>query len=512
MRVFGKRRWRRASVAGLVTVATAALLPAATGSAAAAGGGHVPARYTEQRLDWHTCDGAPSLDCATMTVPRDWHRPASGPDISVSVSRHRATDPAARRGVLMMAAGGPGGTGLLRPHRFATESPKVAAAYDIVSFNQRGLPLSTPLRCQTQEEFDAFFGDDSRDRSAEAVRGVVRRSRQLARACQERSGGLAPYVTTEQTVRDMDLFRALLGARKIAYYGPSYATVIGAYYATEFPHRVERLVLDSPVGFAGTWQDFEEGQPLSFQRRLEQDFLPWLAARDATYHYGRTAAEAKAKWEARRRALRDRPAGLGDGRRVTPNRLDFGTSQALYNAAEGFAPLATALAALDHWDTATPAERDTAGMVFGRYLSPGFLAEYTAVTCNDTPWSRDMDGWVRRTATYTAKYPLVGARALAFAATCAAWPASRAPRVHVTGKDLPTTLLLASRHDPAAHYEGALGAHRALRGSRLVTVAGGDHGQYQNANPCVDALVDRYLLTGAAPAKDAGCPAPGSAG
>ncbi|KOG67935.1 MULTISPECIES: alpha/beta hydrolase [Streptomyces] len=511
MRVFGGRRWRRASVAGLVTVATAALLPAATGSAAAAGDGHVPARYAKQRLSWHACDGKPSLECATMTVPRDWHHPADGPDLAVSVSRHRAADPAARRGVLMMAAGGPGGQGLLRPARFAEKSPAVAAAYDIVSFNQRGLPLSSPLTCQTKAEFDAFFGDDARDRSPAAVRGVVRRSRQLARACQERSGGLAPYITTDQTVRDMDLFRALLGARRIAYYGPSYATMIGAYYATEFPHRVDRLVLDSPVGFAGTWQSFEEGQPLSFQRRFEQDFLPWLAAHDATYHYGRTAAGAKERWEARRRALREHPVDLGDGRRLTPNVLDNATVQALYNA-EGFAPLASALSVLERWDTATPAERAAVGRAFPVYLSPEFLAEFAAVTCNDTPWSRDMDGWVRRTAAYTAKYPLAGARALAFAAACAAWPASHAPRVHVTGKGLPTTLMLASRHDPATHYEGALGAHRALRGSRLVTVGGGDHGQYQNGNPCVDSLVDRYLLAGAAPARDTTCPAPGTSG
>ncbi|MEV5593181.1 alpha/beta hydrolase [Streptomyces sp. NPDC052496] len=507
MRVFGKRRWRRASAAGLVTVAAAALLPASTGAAAAAET-RVPARYAQQRLSWHTCDGAPSLECATMTVPRDWHRPANGPDLSVSVSRHRAAGPAARRGVLMMAAGGPGGRGLLRPAALAEDSPAVAAAYDIVSFNQRGLPLSTPLRCQTRAEFDAFFGDDARDRSPAAVRATVERSRRLAGACQERSGGLAPYITTDQTVRDMDLFRALLGVRKVAYYGPSYATMIGAYYATDFPHRVDRLVLDSPVGFDGTWQTFLEGQPRSFQRRFERDFLPWLAARDATYHYGRTAAAAKATWEARRRALRDHPADLGNGRRVTPNRLDFGTGQALYDASGGFAPLATALAALDHWDTATPAERGTVQTVFGDYLSPEFLAEYTAVTCNDTPWSRDLDDWVRRTAGYTARYPLVGARALAFSAVCATWPASRAPRVHVTGKGLPTTLMLASRHDPATHYEGALRAHRALRGSRLVTVAGGDHGQYRNGNRCVDELVNRYLLTGAAPAGDVGCPAP----
>ncbi|WP_432142379.1 alpha/beta hydrolase [Streptomyces sp. bgisy084] len=48
-----------------------------------------------------------------------------------------------------------------------------------------------------------------------------------------------------------------------------------------------------------------------------------------------------------------------------------------------------------------------------------------------------------------------------------------APRVRVTGKGLPTTLMLNSEHDPATYYEGALAAHRALRGSRLFTVTGG---------------------------------------
>ncbi len=48
--------------------------------------------------------------------------------------------------------------------------------------------------------------------------------------------------------------------------------------------------------------------------------------------------------------------------------------------------------------------------------------------------------------------------------------------------------------------------HRALRGSRLVTVADGDHVQYRNDNACVDGVVDRYLLDGRIPARDMTCP------
>lgn len=130
------------------------------------------------------------------------------------------------------------------------------------------------------------------------------------------------------------------------------------------------------------------------------------------------------------------------------------------------------------------------------------------MTCNDTPWRGDLGYWIRRSGEDTAAHPLAGARELAYAATCAAWPVPAAPRVRVTGKGLPTTLMLNSEHDPATYYEGALAAHRALRGSRLVTVTGGgDHGQYQNGNSCVDGLVNAYLLDGAAPEHDMTCAA-----
>ncbi|MFF1796663.1 alpha/beta hydrolase, partial [Kitasatospora sp. NPDC058263] len=59
--------------------------------------------------------------------------------------------------------------------------------------------------------------------------------------------------------------------------------------------------------------------------------------------------------------------------------------------------------------------------------------------------------------------------------------------------------------------EAARSAHRALRGSRLVTVTGsGDHGQYPGSNACVREVVESYLLDGRVPARDLSCPSPQS--
>ncbi|HEY8978288.1 MAG TPA: alpha/beta hydrolase [Streptomyces sp.] len=486
------------------SVAAAVVVTASAPGAAQAGAASAMSRYSAQRLEWRPCAQAPSLECADMAVPRDWRRPGAGADLTVEVSRHRATDPAKRRGVLMMAAGGPGASGLNRPAGFVKASPEVGAVYDVVSFDQRGVGASSPATCQTDAEFRDFYAGDFRDRSPAALREVVERSRQFVRGCLERSGDLVPYLDTDQAVHDMDLFRRLLGERKISYYGPSYATWLGAYYATEFPQHVERAVLDSNLAFEGTWEQAELGQPMSFQRRFEQDFLPWLARYDSVYHYGGTTAAAKATWEARRAALRERPLTVGS-LTIGPNQLDNATIQGMYNT--GLWPsLASVLTALEHWDTATPAERALAAKTFGNYLSPGFNAAYFSVTCNDTPWNRDLGHWVRQSAADTEKYPLLGARELAYAAVCAYWPQSDAPHIKVTGKGLPPTLMLNSVHDPATYYEGALRAHRALKGSRLVTVTGGgDHGQYQNGNACVDAVVDAYLIDGKVPARDLEC-------
>ncbi|MFF5705126.1 alpha/beta hydrolase [Streptomyces sp. NPDC012794] len=508
-----KKTARRAAAAACGLLALAALPVVPAHAAGAAGANPVPGRYGGQRLDWRPCDSGP-LECASMTVPRDWYHPGRGPDLTVAVSRHRSTDPAARRGVLMMAAGGPGASGLGRPAGLASYAPKLAAAYDIVSFDQRGVGASTNVVCSDQATVDALFGGgDLRDRSERAVRGTVERARGFVRDCRRDSGGLLPYVTTDQAVHDMDLYRALLGERRVSYYGPSYATYLGARYATRFPGRVERVVLDSVIDPGGSWQDFMTGQPMSFQRRFEQDFLPWLAANDATYHRGRTPEETKASYERLRASLREHPVDL-EGTRVLPDHLDAAATGIIYSG-NRFPDLAALLGVLEDPAGAPAATRRAFAQKLKHPMQAAFAADFFSVVCQDTPWNRDIAYWVRRSEADSRDHPMAGARELAFASVCAAWPRSRAPRAEVTGRGLPPVLMLNSKHDPATRYEGAVRAHARLAGSRLITVGGGDHGTYQAGNACVDGYVEGFLLGGRLPEADAECagkPLPDPAG
>ncbi|WP_044366186.1 alpha/beta hydrolase [Streptomyces natalensis] len=510
MPISGKSiRWATVAAAVLLTAGALPVANALSVTAAhpsGSGAVRTPARYLNQHLDWQPCASG-ALECAAMAVPRDWHHPEQGPRLTVEVSRHRATDTAKRRGVLMMAAGGPGASGLKRPAHLAHYAPGLAATYDIVSFDQRGVGSSTKVTCADQSTVDTYFSGDKRDRSAHTLRTTFARARAFVRDCQRHSHDLLPYITTEQAVHDMDLYRALLGADTISYYGPSYATVLGASYATAFPHRVARMVLDSNVDYTGTWQSFMEGQPFSFQRRFDEDFLPWLAKNDGAYHQGRTPAQTRASFERLRAGLHAHPLVL-DGTTITPDHLDTLAGNAIYQADPGFKNLATALTVLEHPDTAPPAVKQTLAKALAHPVDAGFAADFFSVTCNDTPWNRSTAYWIAQSDRATRDHPLVGARMLAYSAVCAAWPRSTAPRLHVTGRDLPPVLMLNSVHDPATYYEGALRDHRALPTSRLVTVVGGgDHGQFQNHNACVDNLVEGYLVNGTIPPTDTTCAA-----
>lgn len=64
--------------------------------------------------------------------------------------------------------------------------------------------------------------------------------------------------------------------------------------------------------------------------------------------------------------------------------------------------------------------------------------------------------------------------------------------------------------DPGAPYSGQLSAHRALTGSRLVTLRGAFRhtvygGLFAPRDRCVDAAVNHYLATGKLPATDTAC-------
>src|SRR3712207_5896259 len=110
---------------------------------------------TAASIAWQPCrDG---FQCALLPVPLDYDNPR-GPQITVSVIRLPAADPARRIGSLFLNPGGPGGSGVDIVRGLGQFLPlELRGRFDIVGFDPRGIFRSTPLRCYNT--FDEAIAD-----------------------------------------------------------------------------------------------------------------------------------------------------------------------------------------------------------------------------------------------------------------------------------------------------------------------------------------------------------------
>lgn len=109
--------------------------------------------------------GIDELKCARVSVPLDWAHPG-GRKITIDVSRIKASDPAHRKGVLFTNPGGPGAEGLDLPLFIPQTDPSIAAAFDLIGIDERGVGTSSPaLQCANPAILDKLNNLDGRDTS-----------------------------------------------------------------------------------------------------------------------------------------------------------------------------------------------------------------------------------------------------------------------------------------------------------------------------------------------------------
>ncbi|MFE2344556.1 alpha/beta hydrolase [Streptomyces sp. NPDC059431] len=492
---------------------TAAPPAAALLAAEEAGAELVARRAAGHPLEFGPCAAVeelgPAVRCATLRVPVDYARP-DGEQTGITVSRVRATGPAARQGALVYNPGGPGGNGMFFPLVAGLpEWRRVGAAYDLVGYAPRGTGRSgPPLSCQDPAEYAR-----TPTRAPSAVPGPAEKrervsaARSYARGCARRTGPerLASY-TTLNNVRDLHVLRAALGEAKLNFMGASYGTYLGAVYATLHPAHVRRMVFDSAVDPdpAGIWYRNNLAQGPAFERRWG-DFRAWVASHHASYGLGTTPEAVQSGYDRVRAALAREPAGgvVGTGQ------LHSAYLKAAYYD-EAWPDRAAALSAFLRGDPSpliALAAPDPAASAEGENAT----AVYTATLCNDAPWPADWETWDRDNTELARRAPFETWGNAFLNLPCAFWPVRERQRpVDVGGPAaaaLPRTLVVAAERDGATPYPGALELQRRLgAGAALVTEEGaGTHGVVGGRNDCVDRHVERYLLTGATPGGRVGC-------
>ncbi|WP_067116534.1 alpha/beta hydrolase [Streptomyces yokosukanensis] len=448
-------------------------------------------------LHWSTCPAGSQAPrgtyCATLKVPLDYARPG-GRQITLTLSM--IGDLNAPR-TLVVNPGGPGEPGIgTEKLVWASLPEKVGAAYNVVSFDPRGVGASTPVSCGDTTKLIKHPATPATPVNAaqEQARRTV--ARKVAGQCSAHAEDLLPYMTTANAARDMDRIRGAFHRDKLDYLGYSYGTRLGATYATLFPAHTGRMILDSVVDPTVSTYGAQFEQDPALQHRADQ-FFAWAADKDATYHLGTSRAKVSATWDAVRRNLAAHPAG----RRAGSAELDDLLASAMY----------TDQFWSDVAQNVSDYRRGDASGLLGAtdQLASGAVdPARLAYNCVDDAWPRDWAAWHRDTAAAARKAPLFAWLNTWYSAPCAYWKAPATKPVKIGSVKVPPILLLQAEDDPATPVVGARRMQKALSASRLVVAGGGNHGQYLfDGNACMDRAGNGYLLTGKLPAANATCPA-----
>ncbi|MCG8918442.1 alpha/beta hydrolase [Actinokineospora sp. PR83] len=483
-----------------VVVGGVALAPTVSATPAEA----VPAQvaYDPAPIAWGTCASAAlarrGAECGFLEVPLDYARP-TGTKIKIAVSRIKAKVAREQyQGVMITNPGGPGGSGLTLSVLGEFVPDGAGLAYDWIGFDPRGVGSSRPsLSCDGN--YFSYNRPFYVPVTPELEKTWLDRSKGYSAACGAAGGDLLDHVKTTDTVNDVDVLRKALGQQQINYYGFSYGTYLGQVYATLYPERVRRMVLDGNVDARKVWYEANLVQDVAFDKNMSI-YFDWIAEHDAVYHLGTSGKDVQKLFYVQQAKLLKEPAGgvigpdewvdiflpagyyvfgwegIAEAFSAWVNNGDFSGLKALYDSANGQGP-----------------------------GSDNGFAMYLAVQCTDVQWPTSWNRWRADNWRTFLRAPFETWGNAWFNAPCLTWPAKAGKPVKVDGRKAPGILLISETLDAATPFEGSLETRARFPKSSLVEGVGGTtHAGSLNGVSCVDNLVAAYLATGELPARKPG--------
>ncbi|PQK12854.1 hypothetical protein BB8028_0003g14690 [Beauveria bassiana] len=241
--------WSLISMVVVIAAVVAILLLVRPGSTRHSGHGQI--RYPGETVTWRPCgetDGKP-VECSSLDVPMDQFdsKRSGNRTFSIPLIRRRGGANATKN--ILLNPGGPGGSGIGFMHRKGGAIHTIVGDDDfhLLSFDPRGIAGSRP-RAECFSNLDRRLeltphetGDPKQDAELWSETG------NLMRACADNMGEYGPHVNTPQTAADMNSILDAVGQDNLYYWGFSYGTALGQTYATLFPNRSERVIVDGVV-------------------------------------------------------------------------------------------------------------------------------------------------------------------------------------------------------------------------------------------------------------------------
>lgn len=511
--------------AGAATVALA-LLGAGLPAASAAAAEPDLSRFYEQRITWTRCPGADmpkDLRCGKVTVPLDYAKPAKG-TLEVAMARFTSTAKK-KRGSVLLNFGGPGVVGVPELAYARKAFMDLTDAYDVVTFDPRGVGRSSPVSCGDGTGSALAAPDDGDDTRDPAV--VLEQLRAAAAECTANSGPVLRHIGTVNASRDMDVMRAALGDKKLNYLGFSYGSRLGAVYAAQFPKKVGRMVFDGvdtltePVteqGLVGA-----RGQQTALENYLEDCTEQW------TCPFGQDSRAAKEMIVDLVNSLDEDPVPTEFGPAFTGQDLVGAISQALYSE-QMWPALSRALSSLvQDGDTRGVIELSGGGIAAPhlprrtpepprdeKLADPeevpydNLPAALMAINCADDPdrpsaarITKDIE---RLRSAYEKASPVFGRYRLTEVLMCYGRPkGTDFIREKVRNVDTPKILLVGTRGDPATPYRWTMETAERLGSSAVVLDNKGEGHTGYGSSKCVHRTVYDFLLYGSVPANGTSC-------
>jgi pimeloyl-ACP methyl ester carboxylesterase len=462
------------------------------------------APYYRQKLRWHACG---SFQCTTMKAPLDYTKP-DGAQIGLAVARQKATGPGKRLGSLLVNPGGPGGSAVDYLEQYAAIGypAPVRARYDMAAMDPRGVARSEPIRCLSGPQMDAFTQVDQTPDDPAEVTALTKALHTFDQGCEKNSAKTLPHVSTVDAARDMDIFRALLGDRKLNYVGASYGTLLGATYAGLFPRNTGRIVLDGAMDPSLSAYQLDLQQTAGFETAftsfardcIKQPFCP----------LGNTSvADVSSRLAAFFKHLDTHSVPTGQKRRLDESLATTGVLAAMYDES-AWPRLREGLTDAMNGDGA--GLLTLADSYYERGSKGGYsnlMYANAAVNCLDLPPAFTSAAQVEAALPAFEKASPVFGESLAWQAlNCAYWPTKATGSPHrIQAKGAAPIVVVGTIRDPATPYRWARSLTSQLSSGVLLTYDGDGHTAYGRGSDCIDSAIDTYLLQGTPPAKGTVC-------
>ncbi|KAI5459012.1 Alpha/Beta hydrolase protein [Mariannaea sp. PMI_226] len=472
--------------------------------------------YPGESLNWRRCGTIldHQLECGDIHVPIDQYDPAGSSDKTFQIPLIRLRGKNATQN-LIVNPGGPGNSGIGFMYRMGANLNRIVGEnFHILLFDPRGVNSSRPLSscypdAAIREKKSLGLDNDPVDDSAKRFAWT----RNFVKACQENMGEYGKYINTPQTAADMNSILDAIGQKQMVYWGFSYGTLLGQTYASLFPHRSHRIIIDGVVDQIQWYDELVMGHDfVDTQNVVDGFFEECIKSADkcALSSFASSKEELQEKVVSFLETLKEEPLP------VFINATTYGTLD--YASMWNNAVFSHMFKPATWYDLANQLAELMRGNAAGAFLK--YAAEVIPLRRDDaTIVVRLNDGvsgpgyWPKeRTELVEILMPLYNQSSFSISENEAYYAKQQweIPRTHsfkpsslvVTAHPL---LILSTTYDPICPLKSAKRAEKIFVGSQLLEVKGYGHCSLAVTSGCITSHVREFLLTGKLPGRGTTC-------